>query len=406
MSLDQLLAYADQHAPELAVAASTRARAAAARVEASPLFPAEPFVSVATGPRRANGGGTAGWDVEVGLEQRIEIAGQRGTRRDAAERMGERVEAEIASARWQVHQRVHLSFHAALVARERVTAATQLHGFSERLLDIAKKRLGAGDISRLQVRVAEGELAIALEKKIAAGQEYLAARLSLAEVSGWPAARPPAPAGTLDAPRGAPPADRLIGLARARHPELLALRSTVAEAEAASRVADRTAWPDITLGVTLAREAEVEIGSGQVEVALFSLGLPIPLFRQNRGERARAAADVRVARSERDAEAAVLDSRVRRATSAVNAAAARVRAYGAEIVPRFQENLDLLVRAFELGEVDVLNVLVARERFLEVQRAVLDSYADYYEAVGSLEAEVGAELWPEDRHEHDAEVRP
>jgi outer membrane protein, heavy metal efflux system len=187
---------------------------------------------------------------------------------------------------------------------------------------------------------------------------------------------------------------------------LLALRSTVAEAEAASRVADRTAWPDVTLGVTLAREAEVETGAGPVEVALFSLGLPIPLFRQNRGERARAAADVRVARSERDAEAAVLDSRVRRATSAVNAAAARVRAYGAEIVPRFQENLDLLVRAFELGEVDVLNVLVARERFLEVQRAVLDSYADYYEAVGSLEAEVGAELWPEDRHEHDAEVRP
>jgi len=51
-------------------------------------------------------------------------------------------------------------------------------------------------------------------------------------------------------------------------------------------------------------------------------------------------------------------------------------------------------------------MLVARERFLEVQRAVLDSYGDYFAAVGSLEAEVGAELWPEDRHEHGQEVRP
>jgi cobalt-zinc-cadmium efflux system outer membrane protein len=166
-------------------------------------------------------------------------------------------------------------------------------------------------------------------------------------------------------------------------------------------VADRAAWPDIDLGVALTREADV--GGDGDDIALFRLGVPLPLFRQNRGERARAAAEVRVAESERDAEAAMLDSRVRRAASAVSAAAARIRAYGAEIVPRFQENLDLLVRAFELGEVDVLDVLVARERFLEVQRAVLDAYRDYYEAVGSLEAEVGVELWPEDRHEPEVE---
>ncbi|HWM86067.1 MAG TPA: TolC family protein, partial [Kofleriaceae bacterium] len=285
-------------------------------------------------------------------------------------------------------------------------AAARLHGFSERLVEVASKRLGAGDISRLQVRVAEGELAIALEKKIASEQEYLSARLTLAEVSGWPASHPPAPAGSLDPPREAPAAAALVELARARHPELVALRTAVEEAEAGRRAADRAAWPDLILGVTLAREAEVDPGAGEVDTALFSLGLPIPLFRQNRGERARAAAEVRVTRSERDAEAAVLDSRVRRATAAVNAAAARIRAYGAEIIPRFQENLDLLVRAFELGEVDVLNVLVARERFLEVQRAVLDSYRDYYEAVGSLEAEVGAELWPDDRHEHGGEAQP
>jgi outer membrane protein, heavy metal efflux system len=402
VSLGELLTYADQHAPALVVAIAARQRAEAERTAASPLFPEEPTVTGAAGRRRASGSGGEGWDFEVGLDQRVEIAGQRGTRRDAAERTGERVEAEIAGERWRVHQRVHLAFHAALVARERSLAATRLREFSERLLEVANKRLSAGDISRLQVRVAEGELAMARERQIAAQEEYAAARLVLAETTGWPAQSPPAPAGSLDAPRDAPAADRLVRTARVRHPQLVQQRASVREAEARRRVADRDAWPDIDLGVSLAREADV--GDGEVDIALFRLGIPLPLFRQNRGERARAAAEVRVAEAERDAEAAMLDSRVRRAASAVNAAAARVRAYGSEIVPRFQENLDLLVRAFELGEVDVLNVLVARERFLEVQRAVLDAYGDYYEAVGSLEAEVGVELWPEDRHEHEPEV--
>ena len=44
--------------------------------------------------------------------------------------------------------------------------------------------------------------------------------------------------------------------------------------------------------------------------------------------------------------------------------ASRIAAYGTEILPAFEGNLALLQRAFELGEVDLLQVLVARERLL------------------------------------------
>jgi cobalt-zinc-cadmium efflux system outer membrane protein len=94
--------------------------------------------------------------------------------------------------------------------------------------------------------------------------------------------------------------------------------------------------------------------------------------------------------------------RVTRATGAVNAGAARVQAYGSEIIPRFEENLALLSRAFELGEIDVLQALLARERFLQLERDSLAAFADYYQAVAELEAELGQELWPDDRHDHEA----
>lgn len=45
-----------------------------------------------------------------------------------------------------------------------------------------------------------------------------------------------------------------------------------------------------------------------------------------------------------------------------------------------------------------MEVMVARGRFLELQREALDAYEDYYRAVAALEAEIGEEIWPDERH--------
>src|SRR5688572_8808382 len=63
VSLDRLLAHADQHSPVLEVARSTRSRAEAARVAASVLLAANPTLSFAVGPRLGSAG--AGLDVEA-----------------------------------------------------------------------------------------------------------------------------------------------------------------------------------------------------------------------------------------------------------------------------------------------------------------------------------------------------
>ncbi len=59
----------------------------------------------------------------------------------------------------------------------------------------------------------------------------------------------------------------------------------------------------------------------------------------------------------------------------------------------------MLQRAFELGEIDVLNVSVAQRRFLEIQRSALTAYQEYYQAVATLEQVVGTEVWVEERHD-------
>jgi cobalt-zinc-cadmium efflux system outer membrane protein len=394
VSLHQILAYADHHAPRLRVARQRLALGDAAIEGASPVLPDNPQVTVGVGPRLGDGTQT---DLQGSLSQRFEIAGERGLRLEAAQRTRERFDAELDEARWEVHRDVHAAFHRALVARERGTAAARLLQFQERLLDITQRRLRAGDISQIDVRLAEGELAQARVAMLGAEQDYLRARLELAALAGWPATHPPESAGALDEPRD-PPSSEILARAAQRHqPRLRTLSAARSEAIARARAAARDAWPEPTLGLQVTREGAP---AGLEEtIVLGTLSLPIPVAQRNQGARAEARAEARIAEAEQTAFSAQLGIRIEQDRTAVTAAASRVRTYGGEILPTFEENLRLIDRAFELGEIDILQVLVARERFLRIRTDFLDSYADYFQAVADLEASIGTDLWPDEQHD-------
>ncbi len=396
VSLRSMLAYAEQNAPELHLAESRLERARAERAAASVLLPENPVVEIGAGPRWNAGGN--GFDYEASIEQTFEVAGERGLRIDAAERAGAVTLAEISEVRWRVHLRVHDAFHRTLVARARVSAAQRLLGFAERVMEVARERLRAGDISRLQLQVVEGELAITRQQLLAAEGDYRAARLALAEASGWPVEHPPEPAGTLDAPRQPPELEGLVEAALLRHPGLRTRAAAIAEAEARTRLADREAWPRMTLGLSVAREAEPGATEAGAHVGLLTFAFPLPLWQRNRGPRARARADLAVARAEHRAVQSGVRVRVARAAAMVGSAAQRIEVYGVDVMPKFEESLALLQRGLELGEMDLMEVMVARGRFLELQREALDAYEDYYRAVAALEAEIGEEIWPDERH--------
>jgi cobalt-zinc-cadmium efflux system outer membrane protein len=395
VSLDSVLAYADRHAPALRVARERLGLGDAALAGAEPLLPDNPVLSVGVGPRDGSDGTHV--DFTASLSQRLEIAGERGLRLEAAQHTRQRFRAELDEARWDVHQQVHAAFHHALVERERSEAAQRVLTFQERLLEIAHGRLQAGDVSPLAVRLVDGELSQARVARIAAEQTYLRARLELGALAGWPADSPPEPAGELDAPRDPPEARSLLMAARAHQPRLRTLQAARTEAMAQARAADRDAWVEPSIGVQATREGAP---SGLEEtVILGKLSVPLPLVQRNQAERAAARARARIAAAAREAFGSELLNRLVQHRAAVVAAAARVRTYGSEILPTFEESLRLVQRAFELGEIDILQVSVARERFLRIQADALDAYADYFQAVADLEAATGTDLWHDERHD-------
>lgn len=396
VTLSQILAYADEHSPVLLVARSTRSRAEAARIAASPRLYANPQVTVSAGPRVGAGG--TGADVEVGVWQQIQIAGERGARLAAADRLRDSTDADIEKIRWDVHCDVHAAFHQALVDRERALLASRVVAFQGEVLGVVKRQIEAGETASLNLRLAEAEVAQAKQTRVAADQAYLVSRIRVAQLAGWPAKRPPKVSGTLDPPQEPPSVDTLLAVANERLPLLTARKAAVEEARSRVEVARRDVWPRPSLGVQYRREGNPS-PERPYDIVLGGISVAIPSFQTNQGGRAEARADVRVADAELQAATLLLDGRIVQARSEVVAAAERVRSYGTEILPKFEENLSLLRRSFELGEIDLLALLVGRERFLRIQSDALGAHLDYFVAIAALERVVGIDLWDDEHHE-------
>ncbi len=397
VSLGAILAHADEHAPRMLVARAELERGQAAVDGASVVLQRNAVAGAAAGPRIAEGARAV--DFTVWLAQPIEIAGERKQRRRTATKFQELTAKELEETQWLVHREVHAAFHTALVARERWHLGKKLLVSTEELLSVAQKRLRAGDISPLQVRLAEGELAQARQTALKAERGYRSAQLELAELSGWPPDPLPEPVGDLDEPRRAPAIKELLSLALRQHPGIAARATAVEEAEARVRLENREAWPKPTLGVTYTRESLPNVRIHE-HIIQGTIALPIPFSQRNQQGRAHARADLAVRQAEQQAFGQALRARLTRAAMAVDADANRIAAYGTDILPAFEGNLSLLRRAFELGEVDLLQVLVARERLLRIQQDALTAHQDYYRDVAALEAEVGTEVWPDEHHEH------
>ena len=392
LPLDAIVRHAKENAMRVRVARSRLELGDAAITGAKPLLPDNPQLYVGVGARWNNVG--TNFELQSTLTQPIEIGGERGLRIKSGRRYRDYLDKELAQTQWEVYANVHYAYNTALLARERAVTAERTLEFSTRLLEVAQRRAQAGEISSLRVRIATGELAQARQAKLSADLEYRLACIHLSEMAGWPPGQLVTPAGNLPAPIQASTATDLIARVQQEHPALRAREAAVSLGNARVSSAERDRLPEPQIGVYFGREYEpgAMASTGPSKIAMFMFTLPLPLWKRNQANRAQSKAELTVAEQELEATRYGLALSALRAVDALNTAAERVRTYSREVVPRFQENLNLLQRAFELGEVDILEVFVARENFMRIQAEALDAYRAYFDAEYTLETILGSPL--------------
>lgn len=390
LSLEEVLKLADESAPAIVVAGRRIGVAEADVVGAAPWLPSDPSLEAGGGGRV--GGGQDGGDVSVGLSQTFEIFGEGGLRRDVAARGVDAVRVDVVRARFGVHQAVHRAFHSALVAEAEVKAAEDAVAFAARLVEVAEARVKAGEASSLTVRLARTSLARAKEQALTARESQASARLALGREAGMPNATPVKPKGALSEPTALPEYQALLDIALEHQPSLAALRAQLDLAKAQAALAEREALPKPTVGLGYSAEGIAPSSTQTQQIVGATVSLPLPLFRGNNAERARASAQQRVVEAELAGEQLLLAGHIAEARTRADAAHARVLLFTGEILPGIDETLKQLETAFSLGELDLTEVMVGREQVLAARREALLAWRAWFDALSALEAEVGAEL--------------
>jgi len=210
LSLDQLLVFADAYSPAVQSARARVGLADAEVIGAEIVFPANPQLSFGAGGRTIEG--ATGFEFEVAVQQRIEIAGEPGLRLDAAEDQQRLSEAAVNEVRWSVHIEVHRLFVDILLVRERLEQAERFVAFAQSMRDIAARQVEAGESSPLILLVADADLAQTREAVIEARQAGESLEARLAAVIGWPEATLPDVQGSLPEVRQAPDVNSLLAL--------------------------------------------------------------------------------------------------------------------------------------------------------------------------------------------------
>jgi cobalt-zinc-cadmium efflux system outer membrane protein len=330
-----------------------------------------PVVSAESGVRRDQGWKGNQPSLALRLEQPIDVLGQAGARRQAAQDVVTLAQARLALAKAEIAARTHTVYVMAQVAATRVLLDQERLATARQTAEALQMRVRLGASSDIDLRMAQAEVGRAEAALHNAQARVTRATLGLRELLELPAS---AAARTRDAllPPSAntQPRDGQQGIfahhvaVQAIEKRRLAIDSDIARLE-------RERLPRIAVGLAAERPSEQERFLG------FGLSVSPGLWRRNQIP----LAEARVERERAEYEKAVtLAGLERRWTALVDDQAQRwAELEAVERTLGHEEEVRKLVRAgWEAGKFDFLRVLLAERSVADTKQARLDLWADLW----------------------------
>lgn len=363
---------------------------AAQDVGARVLAPANPLIAVGAGPRRErslNGGGVVDRGIQwnAHIEQTLEIAGQRGTRR-------EEVAREVAVASWrevgaraETRARVRAIYVGAQLAQAQLRAAQRRAELVQQLVDGVRTRVDTGAASAVDLELARIERGRVNRERTSA---ELSLAIALSDLRVLLAFEP----GTeleLSTPLGSPapksePLARLIERGREHRAEMQGLAASHSAMDAEITRLRREAVPNPTLFLDVQRDlpGQLYFGGG--------IALPLPVWRRNQGELALARSERGRIEQERELVAREIGSEVERAYRAVTSFAELVRLSETEILPAADAAVELITQGWRAGKFDLFRLIQASREAGEARRSYLENLGLLWSASIDLDRALGA----------------
>jgi cobalt-zinc-cadmium efflux system outer membrane protein len=333
----------------------------------------------------------------IGASQEFLLGGKRGKKLAVAESELLRFGSRIKDAERLLLLEVKTGYYDLLLAESRLDLAHKSFELNDKLLQIAKERLAAGDVAELDVNLARVETIRSEGRKIDAERELAPARQRLLALMGTPSLETLKIAGSSEAKPLTANAAELKALALNARPDLQAAIAEKGKGEAELVLAQAERVPNVTAGVGLIWErSETSLGGLAERNSDYLIGLrlsaPIPLFDRNQAGIQEAQARKSSAESRQQYLRQNIEREIEAARARLATAEKSVNIYANEIIPQLTENLKLVQEAYRLGETGILAVIEEQKKFIEVNDGYLAALYSWNSAVAKLEAAVGIEL--------------
>lgn len=388
ITLEQAWQLAEQANPALRAAEATFATAEGELRDARALLWNNPELSTGWRSRNVPQTGNpaqAQREWTAGIAQRFEIAGQQGARRTATERALAATRELVADTRRQVRAEVEQRFVRVLSLQLRIETEGQTLKLIEEAAGAVRKRVAAGEDSRLDGNLASVEAERARNQLASLREQLVQSRAELAAALQLPDQALPEVSGALDVKAAAYGLDDLLASTDER-PLLRALDHQEEAARARLALERAVRYPDITVGLNTGREGSADL---RERVAGVSVTLPLPLFRRNGGGIGRAVTDLTQAEIEKQAGRRDTRTQVLALWERLRNLRERVARLQGSVLPGLEENQRLVTSSFRAGEIGLLQLLLVNRQVLEGRRDLLEARTELRRVSVALEAAAG-----------------
>jgi cobalt-zinc-cadmium efflux system outer membrane protein len=306
---------------------------------------------------------------DYGVSQTVELGGKRSKRIAAADANADLARGIFQTVVWQLTNDLKRKFYTALLAESLFKLAQENQKTFAETLKQTTELYKAGEISGLELKRLEVEK-LKFDTDVANSQrDYeVAVRDLRVTLGGDYQAMDIDVAGTLDyQPYDFSP-DELRADALAARPDLKAAQLGERAASASIRLQNALRIPDLTFGAGV---EQVPLGTNTFNVGV---GITLPLFDRNQGERAKALIDRKRAQTQQQLLTNQVSGDVDKALVAFEIQKRRVELYRAGVLTKVDEIQNLTEFALKAGESSTLDLL-------DAVRTRRDTLASYYQAL-------------------------
>jgi outer membrane protein TolC len=329
----------------------------------------------------------------IGIRQKLPFFGKLGLKEKIAEQEAKVADQELQAKEREIMSMVKMAYADLFMAQRSIEILREQLEIMKTLIGATESRYRVGRVTQQDVFKAQLEQSELLNQLIAAEEDSNAATVKLNTSMYRPSRTPIQLPVDLTLPDVAPTASGLDELALANRPELRGAEEEIARSERMYELADRNRkFPDFMVGwdyMRMPTEMNKDRYGAMVNITIpFS---PWTVGRRNY-EVEETLAEIRAAKSNRDAIRNATLKQVGESLSKVQAAKRSVQLYREGLLSQAELSFRSALAAYQTGRVEFVNLL-------EAQRALRDARMGYYKATVSflqnlaeLERAVGREL--------------